>query len=474
MDRRYVSFMYSYPNLIPLGERAIRASSEQPAAVRLRAGVRRLERAGGAGGGRGRRRAVGRALPALHPRDVIRPRDLGRGFAVPELARASRGVKSFEESLDLRRVASLEAVVRFKRFRASLPGARRAFQQPIQTRDASNSMTAPHRAARPVPSADASHAPPRTEPQGPPKRRRARRRPPPTAASSPPCTSAKSARATSPASGTSASTDRSTRRFVETASDTLVAREHGRSCRAARPAKSSAEYGQAPFRPAARRPPHLVHERLSKTKALAVFSSDALSSSAYATEEILRVLVLAGAAGAELTMPVALAIALLLAIVAISYRQTIKAYPHGGGSYIVSKDNLGTGPALVAASALLTDYVLTVAVSISAGVFALTSAAPDAPRLPGRDRRRLHRPDHDGQPARRAASPARSSPPRPTCSSCMAIGMIGYGLYGWRPAPAAGHGRDRAELETWRVTAPVYEALTSSWCCGRSPRAVPP
>jgi amino acid transporter len=120
----------------------------------------------------------------------------------------------------------------------------------------------------------------------------------------------------------------------------------------------------------------LAHERLSKTKALAVFSSDALSSSAYATEEILRILVLAGAGALSLTMPVAIAIGVLLAIVGISYRQTIKAYPHGGGSYIVTKDNLGSGPALVAASALLTDYVLTVAVSVSAGVFALTSAVP--------------------------------------------------------------------------------------------------
>ena len=120
----------------------------------------------------------------------------------------------------------------------------------------------------------------------------------------------------------------------------------------------------------------LAHERLSKVKALAVFASDALSSSSYATEEILRILVLAGAAALSLTLPVAGAIGLLLAIVAISYRQTIKAYPLGGGSYIVSKDNLGTWPALIAASALLTSYVLTVAVSISAGVLALTSAVP--------------------------------------------------------------------------------------------------
>jgi hypothetical protein len=162
--------------------------------------------------------------------------------------------------------------------------------------------------------------------------------------------------------------------FRETGSDTLVAREQVFTPRN-RSGKVLAEARRILFgRPLATA--DLIHERLSKTKALAVFSSDALSSSAYATEEILRILVLAGAAALTLTLPVALAIGLLLAIVAISYRQTIKAYPHGGGSYIVSKDNLGNGPALVAAAALLTDYVLTVAVSISAGVFALTSAAP--------------------------------------------------------------------------------------------------
>lgn len=120
----------------------------------------------------------------------------------------------------------------------------------------------------------------------------------------------------------------------------------------------------------------LAHERLSKIKALAVLSSDALSSSAYATEEILLVLVLAGTGALQLTVPISLAIAALLAIVAASYRQTIHAYPKGGGSYIVAKDNLGTAPALVAGAALLTDYVLTVAVSISSGVAAITSAVP--------------------------------------------------------------------------------------------------
>ncbi|HLF49007.1 MAG TPA: APC family permease [Methylomirabilota bacterium] len=118
------------------------------------------------------------------------------------------------------------------------------------------------------------------------------------------------------------------------------------------------------------------HERLSKSVALAVFSSDALSSVAYSTEEILLILVLAGAAAAHLTNPIALAIAGLLAIVAISYQQTIHAYPSGGGSYIVARANLGATPGLVAAAALLIDYVLTVAVSVAAGVAALTSAFP--------------------------------------------------------------------------------------------------
>jgi amino acid transporter len=129
-----------------------------------------------------------------------------------------------------------------------------------------------------------------------------------------------------------------------------------------------------------------VHERLTKKTALAVFSSDALSSTAYATQEILLVLAVAvtwaqqhgGAADAfRYVIPVSLAIAALLIIVAISYRQTIFAYPSGGGAYIVAKDNLGTYAGLTAAAALLVDYVLTVSVSISAGVSAITSAAQD-------------------------------------------------------------------------------------------------
>src|SRR5436190_859649 len=114
-----------------------------------------------------------------------------------------------------------------------------------------------------------------------------------------------------------------------------------------------------------------LHERLSKLKALAVFSSDALSSVAYATEEILLVLILAGSGAIPLAGPIGIVIALLLFIVALSYNQTIHAYPTGGGSFIVAKENIGVVPGLVAGAALLIDYVLTVAVSISSGVAAV-------------------------------------------------------------------------------------------------------
>ena len=125
-------------------------------------------------------------------------------------------------------------------------------------------------------------------------------------------------------------------------------------------------------------PSHLAHhERLSKVTGLAVLSSDALSSVAYATEEILRVLVLVGTAALGYASPIACVIAAILAIVVFSYRQTIHAYPSGGGAYLVSKDNLGETPALIAAGSLLIDYVLTVAVSIAAGVAAITSAVPE-------------------------------------------------------------------------------------------------
>jgi amino acid transporter len=117
------------------------------------------------------------------------------------------------------------------------------------------------------------------------------------------------------------------------------------------------------------------HQRLTKKIALAVFSSDAISSTAYATEEILHVLVpVAGLAAIGYLIPISLIVVVLLAIVAFSYRQTIFAYPNGGGSYVVSRENLGVTPSLVAGASLLVDYILTVAVSISAGVAAITSA----------------------------------------------------------------------------------------------------
>jgi amino acid transporter len=120
----------------------------------------------------------------------------------------------------------------------------------------------------------------------------------------------------------------------------------------------------------------LHQQRLSKKAALAVFSSDALSSSAYATEEVVIALTVAGSAWLYLSTPIAVGIVLLLAIVATSYSQTIHAYPSGGGAYIVAKENLGVTAGLVAAAALLIDYVLTVATSVAAGIAAITSAAP--------------------------------------------------------------------------------------------------
>jgi amino acid transporter len=123
----------------------------------------------------------------------------------------------------------------------------------------------------------------------------------------------------------------------------------------------------------------LAHERLNKKTALAVFSSDALSSTAYATEEILLVLAAAYVApignidAFSRVIPITIGIATLLVIVAISYRQTIHEYPSGGGAYIVAKDNLGTLPGLIAGASLLVDYILTVSVSVAAGVAAITS-----------------------------------------------------------------------------------------------------
>jgi amino acid transporter len=117
-------------------------------------------------------------------------------------------------------------------------------------------------------------------------------------------------------------------------------------------------------------------QRIGRLPGLAVFSSDALSSVAYAVEEILLVLAPVGAVALTLSSPVALAIVVLLALVVMSYRQVIPAYPHGGGSYTVARENLGTMPGLVAAASLMVDYTLTVAVSVTAGIAAVTSAIP--------------------------------------------------------------------------------------------------
>ncbi|MGH2684049.1 MAG: APC family permease, partial [Actinomycetota bacterium] len=118
------------------------------------------------------------------------------------------------------------------------------------------------------------------------------------------------------------------------------------------------------------------HTLLPKVLALPVFSSDALSSVAYATEEMMIALSVAGAAAFSRMLPIGVVVAVVLAIVVTSYRQTVRAYPRGGGSYIVAKENLGTVPGLVAAAAILQDYVLTVAVSVTAGTVAIVSAVP--------------------------------------------------------------------------------------------------
>ena len=151
------------------------------------------------------------------------------------------------------------------------------------------------------------------------------------------------------------------------------------------------------------------HERLGKVTGLAVFASDNLSSVAYATEEILRVLIVAGPAALIYSVPIAMVIGVVTAIVISSYRQTVVAYPQGASDYIVAKDNLGTPSGLTAGAALLIDYTLTVAVSVSAGVAALTSAAPSS-GSPWWGR-------SPSPTCGASASPAASSRCRPTSSS---------------------------------------------------------
>ena len=119
------------------------------------------------------------------------------------------------------------------------------------------------------------------------------------------------------------------------------------------------------------------HQTIGKTVGLAVFASDALSSTAYATQEILVILAAAGTMAFGIVVPISIAIVILLAIVTISYEQTIHAYPDGGGAYIVARDNLGEFPALIAGASLLTDYILTVSVSIASGVAQIVSAFPE-------------------------------------------------------------------------------------------------
>jgi amino acid transporter len=120
-----------------------------------------------------------------------------------------------------------------------------------------------------------------------------------------------------------------------------------------------------------------IHERLDKVRALAVFASDPISSNAYATEAIMSVLIVLGSGALSMTLPLAMGVATLVLMVVFSYIQTILHYPDGGGAYTVAKDNLGKYPSLLAGGALLIDYILTVSVSVSAGVRAVTSAVPE-------------------------------------------------------------------------------------------------
>ena len=142
------------------------------------------------------------------------------------------------------------------------------------------------------------------------------------------------------------------------------------------------------------------HQAIGKGVGLAVFSSDALSSTAYATQEIMIILAMAGTAALAYVFPIAIAIALLLLIVTISYEQTIHAYPGGGGAYIVARDNLGEFAAQVAGAALLMDYILTVAVSVSSAVAQVDFGFPGCLPVPRRTRGRAGRAGVVHQPAR--------------------------------------------------------------------------
>ena len=124
----------------------------------------------------------------------------------------------------------------------------------------------------------------------------------------------------------------------------------------------------------------LAEERLGRLMALGVLSPDALSSVAYGPQAMMAILVLAGASALKLSLPIGAALAVLMLSVGVGYRQVIRAYPHGGGSYIVASDSLGQQWGLLAAAGLIADYILTVAISVAAGVAAVTSAIPSSRR----------------------------------------------------------------------------------------------
>ncbi len=208
----------------------------------------------------------------------------------------------------------------------------------------------------------------------------------------------------------------------------------------------------------------LDHERLNKKIALAVLSSDAISSVAYSTEQTLLVLAVLGATALNYVIGVGGVIVGLLALVALSYRQTIFAYPGGGGSYTVAKENLGTSPGLIAAAALLTDYILTVAVSISSGVAAITSAYPSlAPHTVGLCFAAIALLMLVNLRGVRESGMAFSVPTY--AFIVMMVGLIGYGLVlGWTGhdmAPAANVARvDPVSLAKHGMTWPTGFAFT--------------
>ena len=167
----------------------------------------------------------------------------------------------------------------------------------------------------------------------------------------------------------------------------------------------------------------IAEERLSRLLALPVLSPDALSSVAYGPEAMMAVLVLAGSAELKLSLPIGAVLVVLMLAVGLGYRQVIRAYPHGGGSYIVAKDSLGPNWGLLAAAGLILDYILTVAVSVAAGVAAITSAIPSVDLRHGAARAGRDRAPGVREPARGEGEPAPCSP-RPTYMF-VAVGRAG-------------------------------------------------